>query len=124
LHAARTKPILSYEAKLFLSLIFGDGCSTRQSAQVAEKNFFAVEIQHIGAFELVEYGGDHLAAGAGEVGNILVGHIVFDQGFKPDAFPLLDAHLVQKFEDTAFGILQYHFFQLGFRVAEAFAEEV
>lgn len=65
-----------------------------QCIQIAEQYLFPVEIQHIGAFELVEYGGHHLAARAGEVGNILVGHIVFHQCFEADLSSLFHTHLV------------------------------
>ena len=74
----------------------------RQCIQVAEKNLFPVEIQHIRAFELVEHRSHHLTARASEVGDILVRHIVFHQSFKTYLPPLFGAHLVQIFHDSAF----------------------
>ena len=51
-----------------------------QFGDVSDEDGVAVEMYEVGFAQVVEHGGDGLAAGAGEAGDVLLGELVPDEG--------------------------------------------
>ena len=77
-----------------------------QYVHITDEDATTVEIDQIFLTQLVQNEGDRLAAGAGDVGNVLMRQAVLKQHFVTDAAAALGNDLVQEVDDATASILK------------------
>lgn len=74
--------------------------SLRKFGYIANQDAFAPEIDEVGFSEVVEYGGDCLAAGAGQAGDVGLREVVFDEGFHANSVAFFAGSIHEELDDA------------------------
>lgn len=93
-----------------------------QFIHVPDQDGVPVEVDQVGFAQFVENSGDGLAAGADEVGDVLLGEAVFYQGFEAHLAAPFTCAFLEKFHNTGAHIFENERFPVFFGFAQPFSQ--